>query len=427
VVLERRKFGSQGWNIPYPFNTGDLTISVMVLNNYLENYNKIPWEDLRYIFGEIMYGGHISDDWDRRLCNTYLRELIKEDLLEGMELFPGFTCPTNLNHKDMLQYVAEQLPHEGPAAFGLHSNAEIGFRSSQSEKMFVTILDMQPRASGGGAGLSLQEKVKVLLDEMMEKLPDNFDLVDLGDKLESRGPYQIVFLQEAERLNILLSEIRRSLTELDLGLKGDLTITDRMEALMSELFVDRVPVSWERIAYPSLKPLAAWTVNLLKRHKQIFDWTESLQLPKVLWLPGLFNPQSFLTAIMQTMARKNEWPLDKMTLLTDVMKKMVEEFDQSSRDGAFVYGMYLEGARWDTQSAQLEESRLKELYPMLPVILIKPVPLEQAEKQEVYMCPVYKTQRRGPTYVFTAGLKTKLSASRWVLGGVAMLLDVVEL
>ena len=37
VVAERRKFGAQGWNCDYPFNNGDLTISMNVLYNYLEN------------------------------------------------------------------------------------------------------------------------------------------------------------------------------------------------------------------------------------------------------------------------------------------------------------------------------------------------------------------------------------------------------
>lgn len=37
--------------------TGDLNISVSVLYNYLEANAKVPWEDLRYLFGEIMYGG----------------------------------------------------------------------------------------------------------------------------------------------------------------------------------------------------------------------------------------------------------------------------------------------------------------------------------------------------------------------------------
>lgn len=80
-VQERSKFGAQGWNRLYPFNVGDLTISVNVLYNYLEANNKIPWEDLRYLLGEIMYGGHITDDWDRRLCRTYLEVYMNPDLV----------------------------------------------------------------------------------------------------------------------------------------------------------------------------------------------------------------------------------------------------------------------------------------------------------------------------------------------------------
>jgi dynein heavy chain, axonemal len=61
---------------------GDLNISVSVLFNYLEANNKVPWEDLRYLFGEIMYGGHITDDWDRKLCISYLEELMQSDLVD---------------------------------------------------------------------------------------------------------------------------------------------------------------------------------------------------------------------------------------------------------------------------------------------------------------------------------------------------------
>lgn len=41
VVAERRKFGAQGWNRSYPFNNGDLTISINVLYNYLEANAKV--------------------------------------------------------------------------------------------------------------------------------------------------------------------------------------------------------------------------------------------------------------------------------------------------------------------------------------------------------------------------------------------------
>ena len=55
--------------------------SVNVLYNYLEANAKVPWEDLRYLFGEIMYGGHITDDWDRNLCKTYLEVFMHSDMV----------------------------------------------------------------------------------------------------------------------------------------------------------------------------------------------------------------------------------------------------------------------------------------------------------------------------------------------------------
>lgn len=100
-------------------------------------------------------------------------------------------------------------------------------------------------------------------------------------------------------MNALLTEIKRSLVELDLGLSGDLTMTAPMEALMMALAENRVPTSWAAEAYPSLRQLNPWIQNLLQRVQQLSDWTSDLQVPKSVWLSGLFNPQSFLTAVMQ--------------------------------------------------------------------------------------------------------------------------------
>lgn len=53
----------------------------------------------------------------------------------------------------------------------------------------------------------------------MEKLPEEFNMVELLGKAEERTPYQVVALQECERMNFLTREIRRSLQELSLGVK----------------------------------------------------------------------------------------------------------------------------------------------------------------------------------------------------------------
>merc|ERR1719419_1323791 len=397
VVAERRKFGAQGWNRPYPYNTGDLTISVNVLYNYLEANTKVPWEDLRYLFGEIMYGGHITDDWDRRLCRTYLEEYMNPDMLDGeLYLAPGFPIPPNTDYKGYHSYIDECLPPESPYLYGLHPNAEIEFLTKTSENLFRTLLEMQPRdsGSGGGAGASREEKIKSLLDEITEKLPDEFNMHEIQAKVppEERTPYVIVAFQECERMNILTSEMKRSLKELDLGLKGELTITSDMEDLGNSLYLDTVPESWAKRAYPSLYGLTLWYADLLQRIKELETWTSDFQLPAAVWLAGFFNPQSFLTAIMQQMARKNEWPLDRMVLQCDVTKKSREDMAGPPREGAYVHGLFMEGARWDTQTGMIAEARLKELAPTMPVIFIKAIPVDRQDLRNMYACPVYKTK-----------------------------------
>ncbi|NXC47688.1 DYH9 protein, partial [Penelope pileata] len=426
VVAERRKFGPQGWNRSYPFNTGDLTISVNVLYNYLEASSKVPYDDLRYLFGEIMYGGHITDDWDRRLCKTYLEEFIKPEMLDG-ELFlaPGFLLPGNMDYNGYHQYIDSTLPPESPYLYGLHPNAEIGFLTQTSEKLFHVVLEMQPRDSSMGEGgvVTREETVKVLLDEMLEKLMDEFNIAELMAKVEERTPYVVVAFQECERMNILTSEIKRSLMELDLGLKGELTMTSDMENLQNALFLDMVPESWIKKAYPSTASLGVWFADLLTRIKELETWTGDFALPSAVWLTGFFNPQSFLTAIMQSTARKNQWPLDKMALQCDVTKKNREDFASPPREGAYVHGLFMEGARWDAQAGIITDARLKELTPAMPVIFIKAIPADKQDTRSVYPCPVYKTRQRGPTYVWTFNLKTRENPSKWVLAGVALLLQ----
>ena len=68
-------------------------------------------------------------------------------------------------------------------------------------------------------------------------------------------------------MNILTKEMRRSLKELDLGLKGELTITPDMEDLGNSLFFDQVPPSWTKRAYASMLGLSGWYADLILRIK----------------------------------------------------------------------------------------------------------------------------------------------------------------
>lgn len=138
-----------------------------MLFNYLMKYEIVPWDDLKYIFGEIMYGGHITDNWDRRTNATYLKVLIRPELL-----LPNFNLLYNLfknpdpvknDYKSYKLYIEEKLPAEVPQMFGMHPNAEIGYLTLGCLDLCDTILDVQG-GSGGGGGSKDDMVVSVLTD-----------------------------------------------------------------------------------------------------------------------------------------------------------------------------------------------------------------------------------------------------------------------
>ena len=445
TVIERRRFGPKGWNMSYPFNIGDLRDSYYVLNKYIEQNQggKVPFEDLIYIFGEIMYGGHIVDDWDRILCRAYLDQIMNENLFDELELFPfiegknlSFRVPSPSTYDKYLEHIETSLTQETPLAYGLHPNAEIGFRTFQCSNLFNTLIEVQPRdqaTEGDTAGLKTKNEIAA---ELIVNLFENkslkgcvFNLDDIKTRIDAdnKGPFQNVFLQEIEYMNNLLFEIIKSLEEIDQGFKGLLTISEKMESIIDAISLNRVPVQWTLLAYPSKRGLQNWLENLFKRIDQLNLFRDDpLNIPKVVMISKLFNPQSFLTAIKQIVGRKYGQELNQLYIATEITKKTVEEIEAAGKDGAYVFGFILEGARWDYQIGQLDESKPKEMFFVMPVVYCKaqPIPKEGKEDKSTYLCPCYKTEDRGNTYVFTAQLKTRHIPRKWILAGVAMLMDV---
>lgn len=58
------------------------------------------------------------------------------------------------------------------------------------------------------------------------------------------------------------------------------------------------------------------------------------------------------------------------------------------------------------------------------MIYVKAITQDKQDLRNMYDCPVYKTRTRGPTFVWTFNLKTKERATKWVLAGVCILLQI---
>lgn len=464
VLQERKKFGvgnapgarsGIGWNMSYPFSAGDLRCCAQLAGNYLDSGAKIPWEDLRYLVGDIMYGGHVVEAWDRRLVGAYLETLLSPGLLENGKVCPGLSLPPpGLNHAQTAKYIEENAPKEGGAPLGLHSNAERGVALRAAGELCASLAALQTGAgtgAGSGGGSTVEERCRAAMDMVLETLPAQINIEELrvaaatssndtsaptsaggasnttAASSTGPGPYLMVVLQECERMNVVLVEIRSSLAELALGLKGDFVMSEALDALAGALAADRVPSTWAAISFPSLRPLSSWIKNLAARHTQLAEWASTpAALPNSAWLPGLFNPASFLTAVQQVAARKAGWALDATALVTEVTRKSLDQIDSPPREGAYIHGLWLEGARWDGRGGCLEESKPKEMACMLPVLHVRGVPADKAAPPpDAYACPVYTTEARFRQEVFTVHLKGgKAPAAKWAAAGVALLLDI---
>lgn len=117
-----------------------------------------------------------------------------------------------------------------------------------------------------------------------------------------------------------------------------------------------------------MKNLVNWFEHFLRRFKQYKFWDE-VEEPKCIWLSGLHIPESYLTALVQTTCRSKGWALDKSTLYTIVLKERDPEMITKRIDqGTYIQGMYIEGARWNTDKDCLDYQRPKELVEEMPLI-----------------------------------------------------------
>merc|ERR1711939_59927 len=131
------------------------------------------------------------------------------------------------------------------------------------------------------------------------------------------------------------------------ALKGLVVMNNELDAMANAIAMSAVPPAWEGKAYPSLKPFANWVDDLMDRLSFIADWVEN-GIPVVFWISGFFFPQGFLTGAMQNYARKHQYAIDTIGFSFPVIETPWEELKAKPEDGAYIRGLFMEGARWNS-------------------------------------------------------------------------------
>ncbi|XP_039313454.1 dynein heavy chain 1, axonemal [Solenopsis invicta] len=429
ILIERRKFGPLGFNISYDFTNGDLAICLSQLYVFLMEYDTLPFKILIYTTGHINYGGRITDDWDRRCVLTLLEDYYNINVVSQGYQFDEqgiyYQLPAATSFNDYLEYIKGFPLNDDPSLFGMHSNTDISYAQAEAYACLTTLLNMQPRELGVAA-TSVEEATTQIIKNMLSTIPKPFDLIEIQARypLLYEESFNTVLLQEAKRYNGLLEIVQSTLQELLRALKGSIVMSEQLEIVATNLFNNKIPTDWQSKSYPSLKSLAGWFTDLKNRIKFISDWRDQ-GIPPAFWLSGFYFPQAFLIGTLQNFARKHIVPIDTIDFSCKVL---TSKPTQRPSDGCIIYGLFLEGCRWDGN--YLAESLPKELFTDMPPIHLLPEIHHVIPPHGIYVCPVYKTIERSGTlslmghstnFVLAMELPVDKPQSHWIKRGVALI------
>jgi dynein heavy chain len=334
------------------------------------------------------------------------------------------------------EYVNTLPIADEPEIFGMHENANITFQNQESASILEIALSIQPREKGStGTGKSSDQLADEMAAAILESLPSTLLKNEAGSTTfvpEANGLLDAMatfLLQEMERFNKLLRVMRRSLQEIRKAIKGLVIMSNDLDMMYQAILNNAVPSLWRDAGYPSLKPLAAWFHDLKERVNFLRKWLANGR-PEAYWLSSFFFPQGFLTAVLQSYARKYGVPIDTLNFSFEFQNFAdIESIEDQPDEGVFIYGLFMEGCRWGNESMQLEDPIPGEMYSQSPIILFEPADNHIAE-QDDYLMPVYKTSVRAgvlsttghsTNFIIAIECPTTRSPKYWVLKGAAFL------
>ena len=435
VLIERRRFKNLGFNVQYDFSNSDFEVCNDILGVMLGNDNSIPFDALQYLIGEAIYGGRVTDEWDRRLLMVLVKTLFCQEAVDQPSFALGgeYTIPHNGTMVSYKTHISSFPTYDHPSAFGQHTNAQVASQVEDAKRLLGSLSLLRPDKqtkqlnpnNGNDKGRQCLDKLKAVPQCLDMKRVSAYE----NHSLDSSA-MKTFLVQEVERYNELLNVIHSTRVHLEDGINGKAAMTSTLETQLKTLSEFQVPTHWQHL-YNSTKPLDSWISELYKRVRQLELWIDN-GAPKIFWLGGFSNPSGFLTAVLQTEARRKNLSIDFFTWNFNVITTVAENHLEVPNEGVYISGLFLEGASYDVTLDCLLDPKPMQLLFNMPIIHFQPTESPKKPVCEKYTCPMYICPDRAgpsqsPSYFFSLNLNSgEKSSDHWVKRGVAILLTISE-
>ncbi|KAK7029674.1 dynein heavy chain [Paramarasmius palmivorus] len=426
VVQERLRYVPLGWSKVYDFNDSDMASAFQTIDVWLGSVSKgkanvdpatIPWDALRTLVKQSVYGGRVDSDFDQRILDAFVDNLFTPMAYNvDFHLVPSITGKILLGAPDgtkMEQFLswAQDLPdREPPSWLSLPPTAERVIAVAQGNELLGKLRKMRMLAddddeaapsaakSQGSQQPAWMRSLYERCQEWLALLPEKFNTLAPRSS-DNQDPLYRLFSREGAIGRKLLSQVRRDLGDVVKVCQGELKQTNHLRSLMSALTKGTIPNHWRQYKVPKVMAVSGWIANFARRLSQLDNIAGLDNLNNVeVWLGGLFFPEAYITATRQAVAHRKKWSLETLNLRLDI--------ERVNDPSAFIVdGLALEGAAWANDKLTLNSGEIVRLNPSQ----IRWVQADDAERENLVNLPVYLNSDRSDV-LFTVDLPFDASA-----------------
>ena len=206
------------------------------------------------MIGECQYGGRVTDDFDKRLLNTFTLKWFGDNMFTNTFYFSdkNYIMPKYSKIDDLLNFVNALPQNDKPEAFGLHSNADITYQTNTAKTVLDTILNIQPKESGGGSGETRESVVYRISQDMLDKLPPDYIPHEVKARLQIMNPLtplNIFLRQEIDRMQKVITTVRRTLIDLKLAIDGTIIMNENLRNALDFIYDAKIPNLWQKVSF----------------------------------------------------------------------------------------------------------------------------------------------------------------------------------
>lgn len=445
VVQERLRYTPTGWTKGFEFSETDKRGSFDTLDYWITSVSKgksnvdpsqIPWDAIRTLLGQAIYGGRIDNPFDQRVLDSFLHQLFTSDsysnsfkLVHNQNV--DITIPDCQNFESVSNWINSLPESQTPAWLGLPNNAELILLREQAKHAISTLLKMQTvedaelgetenkdQTTNASERPSWMLYVESISKKWLSILPEDLPLIEPSP---SQGPLYRCLARELSLTSSLLKTIRTNLSDLILTCNGELKQTNQLRSLINDITKGIIPQMWKKYKVMDTSTLSTWLPDFLNRTKQISRIYEKLRENNLsdlkIWIGGLFNTEAFITATRQSAARANNWSLENLVLT------IVKNPESDKKNNYFtIEKLSIHAADFEYPNILIETSEMVNPIESLTVCW----KLKEEVEEDGITIPVYLNNQRSDL-LFPLNCKTKgeLSENNWYQRGTAFIANKV--